>query len=175
MNLTYELSAEDYRIAQRFAIKQHRRGGKGRAWIVNIAIWVVLVVGLRYFLESAPSGISRIVNDLGLVIFFVLLAVFAAMLLVVRKLRRKQVDSLAPFPIAHTLSLHADGMSVANRFCDARYTWIAFAGAEQLPAHVGIAFRASSVMVVPNHAFASQEARIEFVGAIRDGVLQVAA
>lgn len=175
MNLAYDLSAEDYRVAQHFSTKLQRRRSKGRELITNIAIWFAVTIGLTFFFQSAPPRIIGILLDFAAVIVFGTLAVFATVLWVLRKLRRKQIDSLAPFPIAHTLTLHPAGMSVENRFCDARYTWIALVDVEQLPAHVGVVFRAGSVMVVPNHAFASQETRDDFIGALRAGLLQAAA
>lgn len=169
MVLQFDMTAADYRVAQQFATRGlPTRGRPGRGLLSNLLLWVAITVALTVVFQSTGLHLGDwLTREFvhGAVATMILLVCFA--LFAMHRMRARQLRSLMPFPIPHTFQLHPDGLGVSSRFGEGRFAWVGFLGIEQLPAHIGLLFRPGSAMVIRNDAFASQQAREDFVALVR--------
>jgi hypothetical protein len=162
MEVKYQLHAADFMVAQSTSSLWICEGVQRRAFITSLIPWVFIGIGaaatfhgLRHTTDTSNSHVLLIAGAF-------LLAWITKGLLATR-LRNSLVgayrDHLKPFPIEQTLSISEQELKLSSRLGTSSIAWSAVNKAEQLQTHVALLLASGNVVVVPNDAFESNDAR----------------
>lgn len=171
MELDFEITADDYRVAHSATQARLRRiSGHWTLSLLKCMYWLALL-GFVWVLLHVPSTAAD--ASLRLLVMSAAAAVIAAFAMTwlrIRRMRRQLAEAAGPFPHSQHLQVRDDGIVIAGRHGENLVRWTAILAAEQWQAHVGIVVRPGAVIVVPNTAFAGEQARTSLIATLRSNI-----
>ena len=179
MQINYGITKEEWQLAQAQACVLLRSRMR-HPWLWQ-ALWfsvfflggIALASSLGIY-RKYPGEVSYdfsyvFFTTLGSVVVYFLLNKLAA-----RSMQRIALSAMGPFPIEHQLTLNATSIEVRNQSVSATYPWMSVLEVKETNALIMLVVGPGSLLPIPSSAFASPEARHEFVTFARSHLVRQA-